>query len=142
MDEIAIAPWRLNLLRIGYLVIGVGLALTLWPKMLDPHATWPLMSGVVKSMLTALSLLALVGLRYPLQMLPILFWELGWKLIWMIRVALPAWSSGAMDADTAQTLAECAPILLYVAIIPWDHVWRHYVRRRAEPWRRQTSSAR
>jgi hypothetical protein len=132
-----IAPWRLNLLRLGYLIIAGGLGFAIWPALLDPATSWSLMSGVVKAMLASFSLLAVIGLRYPLQLLPILFWELGWKIIWMIRVAWPAWSAGTLDPDTEQTLYECLPILLYLAIIPWDHVWQAYVNRPADPWRSQ-----
>jgi hypothetical protein len=35
------------------------------------------MRGVVASMLTAVSLVAVLGLRYPLAMLPLLFFEVA-----------------------------------------------------------------
>ncbi len=71
---IEIAPDRLTLLRAGYLLLIVGLGLTIWPSILDLAKSWELTHGVVVSMLGALSLLALVGLRQPLRMLPLLFW--------------------------------------------------------------------
>jgi hypothetical protein len=73
---------RLYLLRLGYLVVAVGLALTKWPLIINHDRPWPLFEGVETCMLVALSLLAFLGLRYPLQMLPILLFELAWKLIW------------------------------------------------------------
>jgi hypothetical protein len=36
----------------------------------NPAKSWALMPGVVKCMLAALSALAILGLRYPLRMLP------------------------------------------------------------------------
>jgi hypothetical protein len=51
------------------------------------------MHGVVNSMLLALVLLAVVGLRYPLKMLPLLFWEIAWKARWLLALALPAWKN-------------------------------------------------
>ena len=76
--------WRLNVLRVGYFVVGVGLAVTGWPLLLD-HDSWELKEGTVVSMLVTMSVLALLGLRYPTRMLPILLFEGGWKLIWPPR---------------------------------------------------------
>lgn len=75
---------RLYALRAGYLFIAAGLAATVWPSLLNHSARWPLMNGVVCSLLAAVSVLAVVGIRYPLQMLPVLFFELLWKSIWLI----------------------------------------------------------
>jgi hypothetical protein len=54
--------WRLNVLRVGYFVVGVGLAVTRWPLLLD-HDSWELKEGTVVSMLVTMSVLALLGLR-------------------------------------------------------------------------------
>ena len=39
-------------------------------------------------MLTAMSVLALLGPRHPIRMLPVLLFEALWKLIWLSLVAL------------------------------------------------------
>ena len=30
--------WRLNVMRVGYFVMGVGLAITKWPELVSPRA--------------------------------------------------------------------------------------------------------
>jgi hypothetical protein len=85
MNEVS--TFRLYLLRAGYLLIAVGQGSLIWPAIFDPARTWELMHGVVVCMLGAMAALALLGIRYPLQMLPLLFWELTWKTIWLLRVA-------------------------------------------------------
>ncbi len=80
-----IALWRIYLLRAGYLLIAVGMGMQKVPAFLH-HKPWELMHGVVNSMLLALVLLAVLGLRHPLKMLPLLFWEIAWKATWLLAV--------------------------------------------------------
>ena len=134
-----LSPFRLNLLRTGYLILLVGLGTTIWPSILDPTRSWELMHGVVVSMLGAMSALAVLGIRYPLAMLPLLFFEMGWKAIWLLRVALPLWSGNRLDAATTQTLYECLPIILFPIMIPWRYVFDSYVDKPGDAWRRRPS---
>ncbi len=90
-DSATPALWRLYLLRGGYLLIAAGMGMQIGSAYLAPHAPWTLSHGVMNAMLLALVLLSVLGLRYPLKMLPLLFWEMGWKAIWLLSVALPAW---------------------------------------------------
>jgi hypothetical protein len=126
---------RLYLLRAGYLLLAVGLELTVWPSILDAGKSWELMHGVVAAMLGAMGLLALLGLRYPLQMLPLLFFELTWKTIWLLRVALPLWLGHRLDADTSETAIECLIVVVYLVLIPWPYVFKTYVTAPGAPWR-------
>src|SRR6478752_7677088 len=75
-----LALWQLNLLRVGYLVMVVGLVVVKWP-LLFADKPWGLAEGTVECLLVAMSILALIGLRYPQRMLPILLFEVAWKLL-------------------------------------------------------------
>ena len=126
---------RLYLLRLGYLVVAVGLVLTKWPLLINHDVPWPLVEGVETCMLVALSLLAFLGLRYPLQMLPILLFELAWKFIWVAVVVLPLWISDQIDPATLNVFYSCLVVLIVLAVIPWRYVFAHYVTKRGDPWR-------
>jgi hypothetical protein len=140
-DMTEISVFRLNLLRAGYLLLVVGLGITLWPSILDLSRTWGLTHGVVVSMLGAMSALAALGLKYPLQMLPLLFFEMGWKTLWLLRVALPLWSADKLDAATLQTVYECLGVVIFPIIIPWPYVFRTYFKKAGDPWRRSRAAA-
>ena len=99
----ALGLGRLNLMRAGYLLMGLGLALVKWPLLTDA-STMPLYEGVTLCLLTAMSLLALLGLRYPVKMVPVLLFEVAWKLLWLALVALPRREAGA-----ASTRDDSAP---------------------------------
>jgi hypothetical protein len=132
----ALSVTRLNVLRVGYLVLGVGLAVVQWPELLH-RDRWELMEGVVNCMLIALSALALLGLRYPRQLLPLLLFESAWKLVWLGVVAIPLWTGDRMDAATATVATECLYVVIILAVIPWRYVYVRYVARPGEPWRRR-----
>ena len=125
---------RLHLMRAGYLLMGVGLALVKWPLLPDAH-TMPLYEGVTLCLLVAMSLLAFLGLRYPVKLLPLLVFESTWKLLWLGLVALPQAVSGQLDAATSDTVVTCSLVVLILAVIPWGHVWRTYVRASGDRWR-------
>jgi hypothetical protein len=132
--------WRLYLLRAMYLLIVLGLGAVIWPGVLSGRAMHELNQSVISSMLAAFSLAALLGLRYPLQMLPILFWELTWKIIWLLNVALPQWLNGTMDARTAQTAFDCSLVILIPFVIPWGYVIDHYLRKPGDRWYAERST--
>jgi len=98
------------------------------------HGPWRLTHGVMNAMLLALVLLSVLGLRYPLKMLPLLFWEMTWKATWLLAVALPAWRSGTMDADISGTTFACPMSVIFVGIVPWDYAWRNFVTAKSERW--------
>ena len=132
---------RLYALRAVYLFVAVGIAATIWPALVSHRADWPLMNGVACSLLAAVSVLAALGLRYPLQMLPVLLFEPAWKAIWLVAVALPLWRAGALDAATMATVRDCLPAAILIPAIPWRYVVATYVKRPGDRWRPAASPA-
>ena len=133
---------RLNVMRFGYAFMGVGLAITRWPVLLQDAPSLPVMEGVVLSLLTGMSLLALLGLRYPVQMLPILLFEVAWKVIWFGAVAVPHLIAGDMTTEVREVLFNVSFDVVIIAVIPWRYAWRRYVRTPADPWRSTDAAAR
>jgi hypothetical protein len=99
-----LALWQLNLLRVGYVVMGVGLAVAKWP-LLFADKPWGLAEGTVECLLVAMSVLALLGLRHPQRMLPVLLFEVAWELLWLGVMALPAWLDNQLDSATREQAA-------------------------------------
>ena len=129
--------YRLNIMRVGYLVMGVGLALVKWPLFFeDPGvASLPVFEGVVAAILTAISLLAFLGLRYPIQLLPLLVLESLWKLIWLAAVGVPNLMADDMDAEMRSVFFNVSLVVIILAVTPWDYVWKTYLRAPGAPWR-------
>jgi hypothetical protein len=126
---------RRNVMRVGYAFMGVGLAIVKWPVLIQNAPSLPVPEGVVACLLTAMSLLAFLGLRYPVRMLPILLFEVTWKVIWIAAVALPHLVADDIDAATGEVLFNCSFVVVIIAVIPWRYAWRHYVRTPGDAWR-------
>jgi hypothetical protein len=131
----ALPLWRLNLMRVGYLVMGLGLAVVKWPVVIGYDRSTPLYEGVVAVILTAMSLLAFLGLRYPVRLLPILLFEALWKIIWLGVVALPAVAAGDVDEAMRQVIVNCSVVVIVFAVVPWRYVWQRYVAAKGDRWR-------
>ena len=126
---------RLYLLRATYLLIAVGLGLTIWPGLIHHAIARVPLHGVAGSMLAAVTILAAMGIRYPMQMLPLLIFEMVWKSIWLIAVALPLWSAHPIDPDTWETVQACLMGVIFPIVIPWRYVVAHYVKKPGDRWR-------
>ena len=128
---------RLNVMRLGYLVMGVGLVLVKWPLFFKDGGlgSLPVFEGVVAALLTAMSLLAFLGLRYPIQLLPILIFESLWKLIWLAAVGVPHLLAGDMGAQMSAVFSSVSVVVIILAVTPWRYVIARYVTKRGDPWR-------
>jgi hypothetical protein len=139
VERPAIAPplplHRLHLMRAGYLLMGLGLAVVKWPLIVNGADSLPLFEGVVACLLTAMSLLAFLGLRYPVKLLPLLVFESAWKLLWLAVVALPQAAAGGLDAATQEVAFNCSVVVVIIAVTPWRYVWRQYATAQGDRWR-------
>ena len=120
-----VSTFRLYLLRAMYAFTAVGLLLARWPEIVNPPPGISHTGTVVAMFLGALSLLAVVGIRYPLKMLPLLFFELLWKVMWLVAWGFPLWSNQRLAPDSEQTLiSNLVGLVLVPLAIPWGYVYK------------------
>jgi hypothetical protein len=128
--------YRLYLLRAVFLLIALAQGSQTWPAILHHTTQWTMWHGVGMSFLGALTALSLLGVRYPLKMLPLLIFEFAWKLLWVLAIWLPLWLTHRMDADNAEiALSIFVGVVLVPLVLPWGYVWRTYVVAPADRWR-------
>jgi hypothetical protein len=120
-------------MRVGYAFMGIGLVVVKWPLLPDAHSQ-PLFESVVTCLLVAMSVLALLGLRYPVKLLPVLLFESLWKLLWLGAVALPVAATGSLNEASREVLVNCSLVVVVLAVIPWRYVWREYAEAPGERW--------
>jgi hypothetical protein len=121
-----VSTFRLYLLWAMYVFMAVGLAIFELPALLHPDNLSRL-EGVVLSVLGAFALLAVLGIRYPIKMLPLLFFELLWKSIWVLAFGLPLLLSRQLDPNTTETLTA------------WGYVLKQYLKTPGDRWGKQVT---
>jgi hypothetical protein len=88
---------------------------------------WRAVPGAAYSFWAALSLLALLGVRVPLLMLPLLLLHFAYQLIWLLAVGFPLMSAGKIHPFHNELFVLCfVGAVLDVIIIPWPYIFSRY----------------
>lgn len=123
-----VRPFQIWGLRLFYLLMLLFVAPTAWRVLLTHQGEWAPLTAVTWAVWATYPSLAVFGLLQPLRWLPLLFFTLGYKAIWLAFVAWPLWRAGALEGSAAQPVAESFLALpLLALVIPWGYAWRTYV---------------
>jgi hypothetical protein len=125
---------RSNLLRVCYAALAIGLGLQVYPRLFGATMQASFDTGVVDAMLSALALLSLLGIVAPWRMVPLLVFEVVWKVTWFVAVALPKWATGTMDETTFDNLVPIGLVLPFILVLPWKRLANEVLGAR-EGWR-------
>ncbi len=131
--EYEVSLVRLYVIRAACLAAVLALGSNDLPALIWPD---PMGRGMITAILGGLWVMALIGIRYPLMMVPIFLFEFVWKTIWLLRFGLPQWLAGTGSPRLNVDLVEIGLFpIVFALIIPWGYVWRHYVKAPATRWR-------
>jgi hypothetical protein len=121
---------RINiyLLRAVFSLMFFVLGWDTWTHILKHQGTWEPRDAMAWCVWTAFATLAVLGIFRPLKMLPILLLEIFYKVLWLIIVAYPLWSTGTLAGSPAESTASAFLwVLLPIAAVPWGYVFRTYI---------------
>jgi hypothetical protein len=80
-------------------------------------------------MWAACGVLSFLGILYPLKMLPLVLFEIVYKLIWLVIVAVPLWTQGRMEGSPAEGMAFAfSLVILPILAMPWEYAYRHFLK--------------
>jgi hypothetical protein len=130
-----VSLFRLYTLRVSYFIMAAGLGVYVWPAVLHHTNEFAAAAGIRVALLAGLGATAALGLRYPVQMLPVLLFELAWKAIYLVAFALPLWSAHQITAAVAEDIQAVAMVVILIPLIPWRYVFAQYVLKRGDRWK-------
>lgn len=130
-----ISLFRLYTLRVAYLIMAVGLGVFVWPSVILHTNGFAIAHGIQAAMLAGLGATAALGLRYPVQMLPLLLFEVAWKAIYLVAFAYRMWSTHQITPAMAEDVKAVSMVVILLPLIPWRYVFTHYVVKRGDRWK-------
>jgi hypothetical protein len=130
-----VSLFRLYTLRLCYLILAGGIGMYFWPAVIHHTSEFAITEGVRFALLAGLGATAVLGLRYPVQMLPLLLFELLWKAIYLVAFALPLWSAHQINEAAAADIQSVLMVLVFIPLIPWGYVFKHYVVKHGDRWK-------
>ena len=134
-DQTKVSLFRLYTLRLAYLILALGLGVYVWPSVINHTNEFATASGVRFALLGGVGATAVLGLKYPLKMLPLLLFELTWKAIYLIAFAAPLWVSHQMNEAVAEDAIQVMFVVIFLPLIPWRYVFANFVFARGDRWK-------
>jgi hypothetical protein len=126
---------RLYALRLAYFIMAAGIGVFFWPVVIHHTNEFGASRGIQFALLGGLGLVAALGLRYPLQMLPVLLFEFTWKAIYLIAFALPLWRAHQITDAVAEDITSILMVVVFIPLVPWRYVFANYVLKRGDRWK-------
>jgi hypothetical protein len=123
-----VRPIIVHLLRLGYLLVFLTVGNISWRRLIGHEGAWDPLQAAALSMWAAHSVLSLVGVFQPLKMLPLVLFEIAYKVIWLAVVAWPLWLANRLAGSSAEGLTYAfLPVLVPIVLVPWPLVFRKYL---------------
>ncbi len=127
MRHEGVRPVQIWGLRLFYLLMLVFVAPEAWGVLLRHEGPWDHVRAIAFCVWATYPALALFGLFRPLRWLPLMFFTIGYKTLWLCFVAAPLWQAGTLAGSSAEAMAySFAALPLLIAVVPWGYAWRNY----------------
>ncbi|HET7037627.1 MAG TPA: hypothetical protein VFI42_18220 [Thermomicrobiaceae bacterium] len=133
---------NIYLLRLLFVLMAVFLGKDAWTQVLTHEGPWDPDQAVAWCVWASFSVLAVLGIFRPLKMLPLVLLEIVYKVLWLIVVAYPLWSTNQLaDSPRAEHLTYVFLLVaLPIVAMPWKYAFDHYIRGRNEPGLKQRNA--
>jgi hypothetical protein len=123
-----VRPINIYLLRLLFLLVVAFVASDSWSAILKHEGPWDHVRAAAVCMWAAYSVLSVFGLISPLKWLPIVMFEIFYKIIWLAIVAYPLWSTNQLAGSPAEGMTRAFVwVVLPIVAMPWAYAFRTYV---------------
>lgn len=121
---------RINiyLLRLLFTLMFVFLTYESWSYILNHTGPWNNANAAAWCMWGAYSAISFIGILRPLKMLPIVLFEIVYKVAWLAVVAYPLWMKDELIGSPAEEMTRVFLwVVLPIVAMPWRYFFRTHL---------------
>ena len=123
-----VRPLNIYLLRLLFLLVFLFVGYDSWTSILTHRGPWDHVRAAALCMWGSYALLSLLGIFHPLKMLPLVLFEILYKVVWLIIVAYPLWSTHQLANSPAKEMTNAFLwVVLPIVAMPWKYALDTYV---------------
>lgn len=116
------------LMRLVWILIALFVGRDSWTHIATHQGQWEPLEAVAWSVWAAFACFGLLGIFHTVRMIPLLLFEVFYKVLWLTLVAYPLWADDKLTGSPAEGITYAfAWVVLPVVAIPWPYVFRTYV---------------
>jgi hypothetical protein len=122
-----VLPIQVYMLRLVFTLTFVFIGMISWTTIINHDGEWKPINAVAFSVWAAYSTLSFLGILKPLKMLPIIVFQVFYKIVWLTIVAYPLWASGKLiGSDVEQMTRDFMWVVLPVIAMPWRYFFKGF----------------
>jgi hypothetical protein len=123
-----VPPINIYLLRLLFTLMFLFLSYTSWKHIINHTGPWDPSNSAAWFMWASCAFIAVIGIRRPLRMLPIVLFEIIYKVAWLIVIAWPLYQRHELTGTPAETMANnFMLVILPIVAMPWRYFFRTYI---------------
>lgn len=120
---------RINiyLMRLVYVLTFLFIGMYSWPYILTHNGASDHVKAVAFCVWAAYSLLSFLGIYNTLRMIPLMLFQILYKVIWLAVFALPRWQTGELTGGALSMAYDFAWVILPIIAVPWGYIFKNYI---------------
>jgi len=121
---------RINiyLLRLLFTLMFLFLSYDSWRHIFNHTGPWDSVNAAAWCMWGSYSIISFIGIIRPLKMLPIVLFEIVYKVAWLIVVAYPLWVKSELIGSPVEGTARIFIWVIFpIVAMPWRYFFRTYI---------------
>lgn len=119
---------NIYLLRLLFTLMFLFLTYDSWKVILTHEGPWDNTRAAAWCMWGSYSFISFIGILRPLKMLPIVLFEIIYKIVWLLIVAYPLWVNNELTGSPAEGMTNVFVWVVFpIVAMPWRYFFRTYI---------------